>query len=316
MSFSFKCGDAMRVKLTSVAVVLGLLGLEACGSSPRATPVTANTHLSTVVPLASSAPVPPPSKVAVVLSEMQSQMKVGLGGGGIGLCDGVISRWDGKAAVFVVGALAVGTPVGICAVGFVASDPIEVSVVGPNGYLNKVRVTMKNSEQSAPVRLDGLVFGSQPSEITLTPFKGRPNAGGKAYESGEAVASSAMSPKVSFGTYQVRAVQGTSVAESTVTLRAGSSSYPYVFRDPDGSSVVSVAGDPNEVVHVGVYEMPPRAGPTVDARLLVPLPKIALDALGVGSYRIPSGSVTSLSKDLVILTSNTEYCLGHNDFRP
>ena len=184
--------------------------------------------------------------------------------------------------------------------------------------MHNISVTLNDSVEPAPARLDGLLFGSQSTEIALTKFDSRTTAGryGSAYASAVAVASSAMSPKVSLGSYQIRAVQGTSIAESTTTLLAGNSSNPWVLRDPDGSSVVSVSGTPNEVIHSGIYRIRNPTGGTVDAELVAALPRIALNGLGVGSYRIPAGSMQASDALLVVLTSTTEACHGHNVFLP
>lgn len=241
-------------------------------------------------------------------------MLVGTGGGGGVGCFGLGEAWDGKAIVALNGggAIPFGERVQLCVAGYRTDAPVEVTVDGPGGFRRAFRLLL----QSAPIpkwslpRLDGILFGAARSE-EVTP--GRYDA--SIFATDYAILTDKRGPDAGLGDYTVRARQGTT--ESVATNRIVPH-FPPTGTVPQvvvagGQVGISAVGPAGQLVDIGVYEDisgKPIPASGIPVRLLMVLPRLELDGLGVGSIVRPRSELPA--GPFCVLTRSTSLCLDGN----
>ena len=301
-----------------LSVVILAAGTAGCASSTSTVTVTVAAPTTQAI----SPSIPQTTKVAPVtasaaLSAMREQMQIGLGGGTNDGCWGLIDGWDRSTPVFAVNSplggrssAAVGGRLQLCAAGFDPGSPVEVSVTGPKGFGLSLTVTLSaRAKQPAAVRLDGFVFGTGPrSEATLT------SSDNRIYSSDFGAAATDMSPAADVGAYTLKASQGTRSSVTSVVLgartRTGSGAEPIVLDGPRGVTEIVVAGDPGGSVDVGLYSQRGVAaaepGKSI-LNLVLALPRISLDARGLGSLHLEKSAVPP--GNYCVLSPMSEWCV-------
>jgi hypothetical protein len=318
-----------RSKTQFVGLQFVLAGAVVVGASACSSSIHSGAPSSTVTSLTSVPSLPntagnaqaPPTAASAAISQMQKQMEVGLGGGTNDGCFGLSQNWSpGKPPTFSVNSpfagqpakVALGTRLQLCAAGFEVGIPIAVTIDGPSGYTSKFNALLlaKGSPKSiGGPRTDGYVFGTvNNGQVEL-------HQEDTVYASTFAAAGPAVSAQATFGQYSIVAVQGTRTSRTSVVLGAvpastgSSSDEAAVATGEDGTAKLVVRGQPNGFVDLGLYEASQGSGQRSTMTLAKALPRVALNARGVGEIEVTKS--TAPSGTYCALTATSNWCVDN-----